>query len=139
MYHSAKFLTNIITHYWQPFQIFVCLSDTILTNCEWSALELVSSSVTCRSSTWKNRDMRQVFEVLHGDFLYNIKQVSKDISTLSVGFILPLSINCLSCDTVQNHFQSSKSFDIHQTDFIRVQLWAIFSTSHFCKIIINCS
>ena len=50
---------------------------------------------------------------------YLMCRSSNDITTFSVALILPLSINCLSCDTVQNHFQSSKSFDIHQTDFIQ--------------------
>ena len=80
--------------------------------------------------------MRQVFEVLHGDFLYNVIQISNDITTLCTGFILPLSINRLSCNTVKNHFQSSISLGISQTDFIRIYLAILVVNS--LSIAVNC-
>ena len=127
---------KLITHYRQPFQISEGFTNKILTNSERSALELVFSLVTCCSSDRKDKDMRQVFEVLHGDFLYNVIQISNDITTLCAGFILPLSINRLSCNTVKNHFQSSISLGISQTDFIRIYLAILVVNS--LSIAVNC-
>ena len=70
LFIQAIYLSNK-THYRQPFQIWCTYSIKFMMNGDRSALRRVSSFVTCCSRTQKNKDMRQVFEVLHCDFLSN--------------------------------------------------------------------